>query len=132
MDKRHLRILRMIRPAVDSPTRRRADHHWHANTPAKTILRRKIHDLIVGTGNEIGKLHLDDRTQARHRRANRRANDGTLAHWRVDHAALAELLKHARGYFERAAVNTDILAQQEDVFVALQLFPDALADRFEI
>ena len=51
---------------------------------------------------------------------------------RVDHARLAELRQQPFGDLERAAVRADVLAEAEDVRVALHLLEQRLANRLEI
>ena len=51
---------------------------------------------------------------------------------RVDHALRAEAVDEAFGDFERAAVDADVFADAEDRRIALHLFPDALANGFQI
>src|SRR5262249_50775191 len=66
------------------------------------------------------------------RRADGRADDGRLRDRRVDDPALAELLDQAVGHLERAAVDADVLAQQEHALVACHLLAEALADRVDV
>ena len=73
-----------------------------------------------------------DRAQAHHRGAGRAADDRGLRERRVDHAPGAELLLEARRHLERAAVDADVLADQEDALVVLHLLPEAVADRLEV
>src|SRR5438445_6007004 len=42
------------------------------------------------------------------------------------------MMDESVGHFERAAIDADVLADAEDRRVALHLFPDPLADGFEI
>ena len=83
-------------------------------------------------GDEVGELHLGDRPQAHHRGAGRAADDRRLRERRVDHAPGAELLLEALRHLERAAVDADVLADQEDALVVLHLLAEAVADRLEV
>src|SRR5207249_7539281 len=51
---------------------------------------------------------------------------------RVDDAHLAEALQHPLGDLEGAAVDADVLAEDEDALVALHLLPDPLPDRLNV
>ena len=67
-----------------------------------------------------------DRTHPHVRRAGRRADDADLGDRRVDHARVAEAVEQAVGHLERAAVRADVLAEAEDVGVALHLLEQRL------
>ena len=128
----HFRILRMERAAVNAAAARSANHDGNAGAPAIAAFRGEVRDLIEGAGNEIGELHFGDGPHSHQRRADRRADDSGFGDRRVDDAPLAESLEHAGGDFESAAVDADIFAKDEDAFVLFHLFPDALANRFDV
>jgi hypothetical protein len=50
----------------------------------------------------------------------------------IDHPPRPELLLKTLGDLERAAVDADVLADQEDALVVLHLLPEAVADRLEV
>ncbi len=118
--------------AVDASSGGAADDERDADAGAVAGLRGEVRDHVEGAGDEIGELHLGDRAQAHHRRSDGRSDNRGLGDGRVDDAILAELAEQAVGYLEGAAVNADVLAQQEDAVVALHLLQDALADRLHI
>ena len=64
-------------------------------------------------------------------RSCRRSDDRRFGDRRVDHAGLTEPLGESFRDFERAAVETDVFAEDEDALVALHLFPESLAQRLE-
>src|SRR5258706_39205 len=85
----------------------------------------------VGARDEVDDLHLRHGAQPHVRRTGCRADNGGLGDRRVDDARFTELLRKAIGDLERAAVEPDVLAEDEDALVALHLFPEALAQCFE-
>ncbi len=88
--------------------------------------------LVEGASDEIDELHLHYGPQAEVAHARGRADDGRLADRRIDHALPAEAFEQPCRDLERAAVDADILAQQDDRRVAVHLFEQGLANRFEI
>jgi hypothetical protein len=134
MDEPGLRVLRMVQPAADIAAARRADDDWNRRAPAvaESQRRRLVDDLIERAGDEIGELHLGDRTIAALRRADADPDDRRLRDRRVDDAEVAELfvkaLRHAKG----AAVSADILAEHEHFRVAAHFFGKRLANRFQV
>ena len=67
-----------------------------------------------------------------HRRADRGADDRLLRERRIEDALRAEPLLQPLGRLEGAAVDADVLAEDEDAFVALHLLEERLADRLEV
>src|SRR5208283_4157213 len=65
-------------------------------------------------------------------RAEAGVHDGHLGNGCVDDARGTEAVDEALGDFEGAAIDADVFADAEDGGIALHLFPDALADRFEV
>src|SRR5205814_9446785 len=61
-----------------------------------------------------------------------RAHDRRFGDRRIDHPLWAKMMDESVGDFERAAIAADVLADAEHRRVALHLFPDSLADGFEI
>ena len=132
MHVRHLDILGMERASVDVAARRSPDHHGDRLAPAIAALGGEVGDLVEAAGHEVRELHLEHGAQAVDGGAGARPDDGGLGQRRVDDALLAETLQHALGDLERAAVDGDVLAHDEDIGIPLHLFPDALADRFDV
>src|ERR1043166_1289285 len=95
-------------------------------------LGHHVRDLVHGTGDEVHKLKLSYRPHAGKRRAKSRTNNRRLRDGCINHALRTEAVNKAVGYFECAAVNTDVLTQTEDGRIALHLLPDSLPNRFEI
>ena len=118
--------------AVDSAARGSAQHDRNRRSPAEMRLGQQVHDLVEGATDEVHELELGDGAHAGQRGAEAGVHDGHLGDGRIHDALRAEAVDEAFGDLERAAVNADVLADAEDGRVALHLFPDALADRFEI
>ena len=132
MQERRLRILRVEGPAAHVAAARPA-HHDRAGEH-RAVARRGdvVREHVVGARDEVDELHLAHRAHAEVRRTRRGADDRRLGDRRVDHPRLAELREQAVGDLERAAVRADVLAEDEDVRVALHLLEERLADRLEI
>ena len=95
-------------------------------------LGQHVGDLVKGAADEVHELELGHRPHAGKRRAKAGVDDRHLRDWRIHHALRAEAVNQSFGDFERAAINADVFADAEDRGVALHLFPDSLADRFQI
>ena len=113
-----LRVLGVERAAVHAAAGGAADDERHADARAVARLGGEVRDHVEGAGDEVDELHLGDRPHAHHRRADGRADDRRLGDRRVDDALLAELGDEAVGHLEGAAVDADVLAEQEDARVA--------------
>ena len=99
---------------------------------AEALLRGDGDEVVPGAGDEVRELHLGDRAHAHQRGAGRAADDRRLRERRVDHAPGAELLLEAERDLEGAAVDADVLAEDEDALVAPHLLPEAVADRLQV
>src|ERR1700719_335785 len=108
------------------------NHQRSRRSPA--IVRRRYHvdDLIEGAADEVHELELGHGAQPGESSSEGSAYDGRLRNRRIDHAFGAEAVDEAVGNFEGATVDTDVLAQTKDRWVALHFLPDSLADGFEI
>src|SRR6185312_14069421 len=95
-------------------------------------LGRVVHDLIDGYEREVPRHELDDRPQPGHGRTDADADEAALGDRRVDDALLAELLQHPLRHLVGALVMPDLLAHQEDRFIALHLFAHGLVERFAV
>src|SRR6266508_2285110 len=125
------RILRMERPAANVTAAGAAHHHRRRQPGPVARGGDVIREHVVRARNEVDELHLGDRPQSHVRGARGGSHDRRLGDRCVDHARLAEALAEAVRDLERPAICTNVLAQDEDALVALHLFPDALAQRFE-
>src|SRR5689334_11505436 len=111
---------------------RSADNQRCWRIPAIVCLRHHVGYLIEGTSDEIHELKFRYWTQSSERSAKRRTDDCGFCDWRVDDTLGTESIDEAICNFEGAAVDADVLADTENGRIALHLFPDSLADRFEI
>ncbi len=111
---------------------RAAHDERHADAGAVARLRGEVGDHVEGAGDEVGELHLGDRTHPHHRRADRGADDRRLGQRGVHDPLLAEPREQPVRHLEGAAVDADVLAEHEHALVALHLLEDALADRLDV
>src|SRR5262249_19564032 len=82
----HLRVLRVKWPPVNAASRGASDHKGYAGAPSISTLGGEVSDLIKRAGDEIGELHLSDRSHAHQSCADSRANNGCLGNRCVNHA----------------------------------------------
>src|SRR5437588_9025772 len=132
MHEVHFWIGGMKRAAVHTSARGSANNDGHRRAPAIVRLGHKVGDLVKGAGNEIDELHLRHRSQPQVAHAYGGAHDGRFADGSIDHALPAEALQQAGRRFEGAAVNSDILTDQQDRGIAVHLFEERLPDGIEI
>ena len=130
--ERRLGVLRVERPAREAAARREAHDDRHRRARAPALLRRDRDEVIPRARDEVGELHLGDGAQAHDRRAGRAADDRGLGERGVDDAPRAELLLEAERDLERAAVDADVLADEEDALVAPHLGAQAVGNRLQI
>jgi hypothetical protein len=107
-------------------------HERSRRSPTIVSGANHVDNLVEGAADEIHKLKLGHRTQARERCAKRRADNGRLGDRRVDDTFRTEAVDKSIGDFESASVYADVLTNAEDTGVAFHLLPDSLADGFEI
>jgi hypothetical protein len=74
------------------------------------------------------ELDLRHRHEAVHGQADRRADDAGLGQRRVHHPVAAEPLEEALGDAEDAAVESDVLAEQDHPLVGLHLLDEGEVD----
>src|SRR5207302_6077232 len=96
-------------------------HRFH-----RLPLGQEIGDLVERANDEIDELHLADRTQPHVAHAACRADDGALADGRVNHTLPAKPFEQALAGLERAAVDADVFAHQQDRGIALHLLKHGL------
>src|ERR1051326_3196450 len=109
-----------------------AQHQRRGRAPAGMRLGHHVDDLVEGAADEVHELELGHGTHAGERRAKRRADNRRFGNGRIDHALRAEVMNETVSHFERAALNADAFADAEGGGVGLHLFPESLADCFEI
>src|SRR5467141_2781632 len=103
-----------------------ADHHRDvkASLRARPVARAVVLDLVEALEGEARELDLADGLEAVERHADPGADDGRLGERAVDHALRAELALQIVGDAEDAAVHADVLAEDQDVRVALHLLEE--------
>src|SRR4051794_24505292 len=110
---------------------RRADDHRHP----EAALRAEPHpghlafDLVEGLAAEAQELQLGDGHEAAAGQADRRPDDGRLRERHVYDPVRAEARLQAVRGAEDAAVDADVLAEQDDALVALELGGQRRPDR---
>ena len=122
-----LRVLRgQLHPGALRPT----DDHRDVDLSAGEVahLRGVVEDLIRGDDGEVHGHHLHDRAQPEHGHPYRRPRHGGLGDGGVDDTPGAVLLQHPSRDAECAFVDADVLAHDEDVFVAIHLLHHRVAD----
>src|SRR2546422_3343758 len=94
--------------------------HFRGNVRAPTIpaFSRIICQQIEATGNEVDKLKFCDRPQTHQRGAAGCAHNGSFRDWRIDYSLFAEMIDDALSNLKRAAIDTDILADEKHGWVA--------------
>ena len=106
----------------------------YALTASSTVL-----DMLAGAGGVVGELvvggpkktlelDLGYGAHAGHRQADGRAHDARLGQRRVHHAIAAEALEEPLGDAEHAAVEADILAEDDDAVVLLHFLGEGEVD----
>src|SRR5437667_10453251 len=111
-------------------TTRSAKDRRNVRAPAIAALGRIVREHVKAAGNKIDELKFGDRPQAHQGRAASRADNRGFSDRRVDHTLWAKLIDDSIGDFEGAAIDADVFADQEHGWVALHLFPNALANSF--
>jgi hypothetical protein len=89
-------------------------------------LRYRIRESCLRA--EAGELDLGNGYEPRHREADAGADDRRLRDRRVEHARIAELVEEPVGDAEDTAVVADVLAEQDDPFVASHLGGQRVVD----
>ena len=84
-------------------------------------LRRLVDDRVEADGEEVHVHDLGDRSQARHRGADRGAEQARLGDRRVDHPLRPEAVVETAGRAVDTAAGADVDAHHDDVLVALHL-----------
>src|SRR5688500_4795549 len=113
----------MERSAAHTAADRAADDHGDGAAAAPARGRDIVGERLIRAGDEIHKLHLDNGSHAHVSGARSGAGESRFADGRVDHAIRSEAGKKTVRDLERAAIHANVLAEQEDVWVALHLFP---------
>src|SRR5277367_1696386 len=131
MHKIHFRIRGVKRAAVHAAARWPTHHHRRRRVPEVMPLGHEIRELVERADDEVDKLQLRDRTQARIAHPASRSYDRALADRRIDHTLPAEPLDQSFACLKRSPINANVFAQQDHRWVALHLFKHRLLDGLE-
>ena len=131
--EKRLDALGVVQRASDSASVRTADYHWDAQLVVRSVSHagRFADDLVDGGPDEVGKLHLGDRSQPVDGSSESDARDRRLRQRGVDDPVLAELFQQTVRRQEYTTPRADILAQDEHPLVARHLLTHGVADRLE-
>src|SRR5829696_5575634 len=112
-------------------TNGRTDHERNARLLVRHVpeLRRLVDETVHRQGHEIPEHDLDNRAQSGDGRAERGTGHRELRDRRVEDAVLAVLLVQPRGRHEDTARSRHVLAEEDDVRVALDLLVERVANR---
>ena len=129
-----LRRLAVVLDRADAAAERDPDddRHLQLALAAEVDLRDLADDLVVGGKDEIGELDLDHRALPIERSAYPNANHASLGQGRVDDALRSVFLAQALGGLEHAAARPDVVADQQDGFVAGHFFVERLAEAIDV
>src|SRR5436305_12325801 len=116
----------MDRPAVDSATRRPANHDRRGSVPQIMTLGDEIRDLVERANDEIDELHFANGPQAEVAHPARCADNGAFADGRINHALPTKALEQSFAGLERPAIHANVLAHSQDRRIALHLLKPGL------
>ena len=125
----------MVLRRVDAAAVGRAHHHRAGQASARPVPQRPgvVQQLVDRRVHEAHELELDHRPETLGAQAHRKTGEEGFRERRVQHAVCAETLQQPVGRPEDAAVDADVLAQDQDRLVVghgpLQGQPDALDQR---
>ena len=113
----------MLGGETNPSTLRAADHQGHGGPASQHVadLRRLVHDLVHGHGDEVPDLDLHDGPHPRHRRSHPHAHERRLRDRGVTHAVLAEAITQSLGHLEDAPDQSHVLPHEEDPLVPRHL-----------
>ena len=117
-------------PAVDAAAARHAHRHRRGELGARAVSQAGgLGDQLIEPGIDVvGELDLDHRAQAVGPHADRGADDATFGDRGVEHPLAAVLGLQPLGAAEDTAEVADVLAEHDDVVVALHHHVDGRAD----
>src|SRR5215510_2124020 len=104
----------MERTSANARTTWTTKHGRDAGAPAVTALGGIVRQQIKSRGNEIDELKLRHRTHSHQCRTTRRTDNCTFGYRRIDYAFFAKFIQQAISDFKRAAICTNVLANNED------------------
>ena len=122
--------LRMLRRGRAGRAGGHTDRQGNPRLAAAHIarLRHLVHQLVAGHRHEVAEHDLDDGAQARHGRAQPRADDRRLADGGVAHAILPEQLHQIAADPPNPTERAHILADENDVGIAFHFLAHGFVD----
>ena len=108
-----------------------ANDDGSGSVPEIVTFGDEIGELVKTAGDEIDELHFGDGAQAKIAHAACSADDGAFADGRIDDALPAEFFEQSFAGFKRAAIHTDVFADEHDAGIGGHFFEHGLADGFE-
>jgi hypothetical protein len=125
-----LRRLAVVVAAADAASIGGADDHGAGELSARPVphLGHLGHDLVEGREDEVRELDLGHRTQSVEGHPDRRTDDPGFGQGRVEHAVLAEGGLKPLRRAEHAAVQADVLPEEDNVVIALHLLAERRVD----
>ena len=137
LEARDVREVRLdalaVRGPGPQPAAERGPHrHRHRVAGAPVVAREHVDDRVERARDEVGELELHDRPQTDERGPGGQTGEPGLGDRGVDHAPRPVLVEEALGHLEGAAELADVLADDEDVRVALHLVVQRCPDGLEV
>ena len=117
MREHGLGAFRVMFGRTDAAAVRSAQHHGASQPPLGAVAqpRGMVHQLIDAGIKKAHELDFADRLEPLRRHADAEPADQELGERRVDHPFRAEALLQTDGGAEDAAVDADVLAENDDV-----------------
>src|ERR1041384_998942 len=94
--------------------------------------RHHVGDLVHGASNEIHKLKLSHRAHPSKRCPKSRTNNRRFRNRRINHTLCAKAVDEPISDFERSAINTNVLTNTKDGWIAFHLLPNPPPDSLKI
>src|SRR5437762_11127435 len=123
----------MVVAAANAAAYGRSNDHLRRILAARSVavLRKLVHDLVVGRPNEIGELNFRYGHETVERHADRTTNDAPLTERSVDHTVFAELVEESLGDAEDASDFSDVFSENHDALVAPHFDAKRVVDRLD-
>ena len=134
VDEKGFQAVRVLAAELVPPAAGHADRHGQLHLPPEHVAHQGqvVAYLVQGDVGEVDRHQLRHRPEPAHGGPGRHADDGGLGDRRVDHALGAETLVEAARGPEQAAQRPDVLADAEDVRVALHLLVKRAVDGLHV
>jgi hypothetical protein len=133
MGEQRLGTLAVRLPAEDATAGRHTHDEWAGELAVRAVSQPSGlgDDLVIGRIHVVGELDLDTGPQSVRCHADRRTDDAQFVDRHIEAAVLAILRLQALRGAEHAAEEAHILAEYDDVVVALHHYVHGVADRLD-